>query len=102
MCITILSGGLLGLFLIGFLTKRVDGLSAFIATLITFTSVISWLFFKSSYAMARFPVIGNNLPDDFMINVVSNTGIFFVSYVLCSGLDRRSKKDLRDLTIWTN
>ena len=73
MCITILSGGLLGLFMIGFLTKRVDNFSAFIATAITIVSVIAWLFFKSDFGYDHFPVIASKIPDDFMINVFSNT-----------------------------
>jgi SSS family solute:Na+ symporter len=82
MFITILSGGLLGLFMLGFLTKRVDNKSAFIATAITVFSVCFWLFAKSSIGMALMPSVAKILPDDFSINVLSNIFIFGFGYFL--------------------
>ncbi len=102
MCITILSGGLLGLFMIGFLTKRVDNLSAIIATSITIFSVTSWLFFKSDFGVRLFPQIAPKIPDNFMINVLSNTFIFVFAYIFSVVFKRSSKKDLDNMTIWTS
>lgn len=101
MCITILSGGLLGLFMIGFLTRRVDNLSAFVATLITLCSVIGWLFFKSNTGRTLFPAVAPKIPDDFMINVLSNIFIFAFAYVFSVVFRRRSKKNIENLTVWT-
>ena len=102
MCITILSGGLFGLFMIGFLTKRVDNFSAIIATAITVVSVITWLFLKSDAGVAHFPGIASKIPDNFMINVLSNTFIFTFAYVFSVIFKRRCKKELNNLTIWTS
>ncbi len=102
MCITILSGGLLGLFLLGFLTKRVDNFSAFIATVITIISVVTWLFFKSDYGVENFPGVAAKIPDNFMINVLSNTFIFAFAYLFSVIFKRTCKKKLENLTIWTS
>jgi solute:Na+ symporter, SSS family len=102
MCITILSGGLLGLFMIGFLTKRVDNFSALVATVLTIVSVIMWLFFKSDFGVSHFPQVEQKIPDNFMINVLSNTFIFAFAYLFSVIFRRKSKKDLHNLTIWTD
>lgn len=102
MCITILSGGLLGLFMIGFLTKRVDNLSALVATAITLLSVVSWLFLKSDIGIEYFPKAASKIPDDFMINVLSNTFIFVFAYIFSIIFRRNSRKNLENLTIWTS
>jgi solute:Na+ symporter, SSS family len=91
MFITILSGGLLGLFMLGFLTKRVDNRSAFIATAITFVSVCLWLFAKSPLGIALMPGVAGMLPDDFSINVLSNVFIFCFGYFLSVVFRHKSK-----------
>jgi solute:Na+ symporter, SSS family len=91
MFITILSGGLLGLFMLGFLTKRVDNKSAFIATAITVVSVCFWLFAKSSWGIALMPSVAEILPDDFSINVLSNIFIFGFGYFLSVVSRHKSK-----------
>jgi len=92
MFITILSGGLLGLFMLGFLTKRVDNKSAFIATAITVISVCFWLFAKSTLGRTLMPTVAEILPDDFSINVLSNIFVFGFGYLLavvCRGKNRK-------------
>lgn len=102
MFITILSGGLLGLFMLGFLTRRVDNTSAFIATAITVASVCFWLFAKSAWGRTLIPSVAERLPDDFAINVLSNIFIFGFGYLLAVVFRRQSTKDLNNLTIWTS
>lgn len=101
MFITILSGGLLGLFMIGFLTKRVDNLSALVATVITILSVCVWLFLKSGPGNAMFPNVSRHIPDEFLINVISNIFIFGFAYLFAVVFNRRSSKKLDGLTLWT-
>lgn len=87
---TVLSGGLLGLFLLGFLTKRVDSQSAFIATAITVACISFWLFAKSALGRHLFPKLADILPDDFMINVFSNILTFGLAYLLSLALGKRA------------
>jgi len=102
MFITILSGGLLGLFMLGFLTKRVDNVSALVATGITTGSICFWLFVKSAAGRALMPTIADKLPDDFMINVLSNLFIFGFGYLFAVVFRRKNVKNLENLTIWTS
>jgi uncharacterized membrane protein len=100
--ITVLSGGLLGLFMLGFITKRVDNLSAFVATVITVIAICFWLFAKSHFGMSIVPGVAKRLPDDFMINVLSNIFIFIFAYIFSIVFRRKSTKKLENLTVWTN
>lgn len=95
---TVLSGGMLGLFLLGFLTRRVDSLSALIATAITASGVCFWLFVKSPAGRQVLPNVAAMLPDDFLINVLSNLFIFGFAYLFSLVFRRRSKKNLTGLT----
>jgi len=101
MFITVLSGGLLGLFMIGFLTKRVDSLSALVATVITVVSVCIWLFLKSATGSTMFPELAKLVPDEFLINVISNIFIFGFAYLFAIVFKRTSRKKLDGLTMWT-
>lgn len=99
--ITVLSGGLLGLFMIGFLTKRVDSFSALVATVITVLSVCVWMFLKSGIGSRLYPELSMRVPDEFLINVVSNIFIFGFAYLFAVIFKRRSRKKLDGLTMWS-
>ena len=49
MLMSIFDGGLLGLFLLGFLTRRVDSRAALIATVTTVAAVAVWLSLSSTW-----------------------------------------------------
>ena len=100
--ISILSAGLLGLFMLGFLTKRVDSFSALIAILITVAAVCFWLFAKSTMGLSIMPGVAEKLPDDFMLNVLSNIFIFGFAYIFAIVFRRKSLKKLDNLTVWTS
>ena len=100
--ISVLSAGLLGLFMLGFLTKRVDSFSALIAILLTVAAVCFWLFAKSAVGLSIMPGVAEKLPDNFMISVLSNIFIFVFAYVFAVVFRRKSLKKLDNLTVWTN
>jgi len=99
--ISVMSGGLLGLFLLGLLTKRVDGRSALTATVSTFSGVCLWLFFDSEFGARLFPAVSRVLPDKFWIIVLANTGLFILGTVLSYVSWQKPTRDLRGLTVWT-
>ena len=99
--ISIMGGGLLGLFLLGFLTRRVDSRVALIATACTVPSVCIWVFADSETGQRLVPSLAQVLPDKFWISILSNVFIFALAYGLSLLLTGRRKKDLTDLTIWT-
>lgn len=99
--VSILSGGLLGLFLTGFLTQRVDSRAALIATACTFAGVCLWLVVGSDTGVGIFPGLSRVLPDPFWIIVFSNIFLFVLGYGLSLLLRSHSRKDLTDLTVWT-
>ena len=99
--ISIMSGGLLGLFLLGQLTRRVDGRSAFQATMVTLAGVSLWLFIDSRLGSELFPTLAALLPDKFWIIVLGNTFLFVLGVLLSRGSRRKPDRDLTDLTVWT-
>ena len=99
--ISIMSGGLLGLFLLGQLTRRVDGRSAFQATMVTLAGVCLWLFIDSRLGSELFPTLAALLPDKFWIIVLGNTFLFVLGVLLSYGSRRKPDRDLTDLTVWT-
>jgi len=99
--IAIVSGGLLGLFLLGFVTKRVDNVSAIVATICTVLGICVWMVFDSSWAAEHFPRISKSVPDKFWINVVSNIVLFCLGYFITLFFRRTCSKDLKNLTVWT-
>ncbi|MDE2963196.1 MAG: hypothetical protein OXU26_04730, partial [Acidobacteriota bacterium] len=99
--ISIMSGGLLGLFLLGLLTRRVDGRSALQATMVTLAGVCLWLFIDSRLGSELFPSLAALLPDKFWIIVLGNTFLFVLGVLLSYGSRRRPDRDLTDLTVWT-
>lgn len=98
---SILSGGLLGLFLLGFLTLRVDSRSALMATIGAFLLICGWLILDSPIGRGTFPTFSQGLPDKFWMSVVANCFLFSTGYLLSLASARRQQKDLAGLTIWS-
>ena len=98
---SIMGGGLLGLFLLGFLTCRVDSRVALIATVGTMLSVCIWVFADSETGQRLVPSLAEVLPNKFWISVLSNVFVFALAYALSLLLTGPRKKDLTDLTDWT-
>ena len=94
--LSILGGGLLSLFLIGFLTVRVDSRAALIATLTTVTCVVCWLILDSFFSDSIFW-----LPSKMWMGVFSNLLLFTVGYAASFLGNRQSGPSLEGLTIWT-
>jgi SSS family solute:Na+ symporter len=97
----IISGGLLGLFLLGFLTKRVDSISALIATICTTIIISVWLALRSKWGINAFPSLAEIMPHEFWINVLGNIFLFVLGYMVAFISGRFSRKNLRQLTVWT-
>jgi SSS family solute:Na+ symporter len=103
--IAILSGGLLGLFLLGLLTKNVDSVAAMVATGCTVLGITIWLIVDSQWFLST--DLGQKyfsniiMPDKLMMNVVANTFLFTFGYIVTALLRRRNRKDLTDLTVWS-
>ena len=100
MILSIFTGGLISLFLLGFMTHRVDGRAAILATLATVLSVSSWLLMVSPLGAAWFPEISAAMPDNFWISTFANLFLFGVAYGLSWLLGTRHHKALTGLTIW--
>jgi len=98
---SILSGGLLGLFSLGFLTRRANNLSALIATVCTFLAICGWLIVDSPLGTSRWPSLAAWLPDKFWMSALANCFLFSFGYLLSFVLRRRESTDLTGLTIWT-
>jgi SSS family solute:Na+ symporter len=97
---SIIAGGLLGLYLLGFLTTRGDGravgpgiaFAVAFATLISFAG-LGWLPDGFTRALeSRF--------DSYYTGLASNVVMFVVGFVLAGLLPAR-RRDLRNLTLWT-
>ena len=101
MLLSILGGGLLGLFLLGFLTRRVDSRAALIATITTVVGVAVWLSLGSEAGTAMFPVIAPYVPDKFWVGVFANMVLFGVGYGSSFLFRPQGQHDrLKELTIW--
>jgi solute:Na+ symporter, SSS family len=98
---SILSGGLLGLFALGFLTRRAHNGSTLIATLCTFLAICGWLIVDSPLGRAQLPVLAAWLPDKFWISALANCFLFSFGYFLSFVIKRRESGDLMGLTVWT-
>lgn len=99
---SILSGGLLSIFLLGFLTVRVGSRPALIATIVTVSGVCLWLFADSPAGANLLPRLNQILPNKFWIIVLSNLFLFSLGYSLSFLLPGQSKNRLQNLTIWTS
>ncbi len=100
MLLSIFGGGLLGLFLLGFLTLRVDGRAALVATIATVIGVASWLFLDSSAGKEMFPQLAQSVPHKLWVSVFANAALFSIGYVV-SYLIKRSTSDFTGLTVWS-
>jgi len=98
--LSILGGGILGLFLLGLLTRRATGRSAAIATSLTLGLIIAWVGLATETAGEWFPTLHAWVQDTFWVGVVSNPLLFVLGWLLGRppGKNRRS---LARLTIWT-
>jgi SSS family solute:Na+ symporter len=96
----IVAGGLLGLYMLGFFTKRGDGraVALGIAFALAFSTLISlaelgWLpAYQIAWLRSHF--------DSYYTGIVGNIVMFAVGYVAAQLLPRRSR-DLTNLTVWT-
>ena len=98
--LSILGGGLLGLFLLGLLTRRATGRSAATATAVSVALVTGWVALGSGAAAAWFPSLHEQVLDTFWVGVVANPLLFGIGWALGGrpGTDGRS---LDGLTVWT-
>ena len=93
---SVLSGGLMGLFWLGFLTRRVDGITALIAVITTLFATVFWLF------AGRFlPEVGGFLPHEFMMIAILNLFLFGFGCLVSVVLRKKKMADAPNLTIWT-
>ena len=99
--LSVFGGGLLSLFLLGFLTRRVDSRSAFVATVVTVLFVVTWLVLDSTVTEGSDSSVSSWLPDRIWIGVFSNVVLFSVGYGMSRIRKTDEEKDLSGLTIWT-
>lgn len=80
--LSLISGGLLGLFMLGLLSKRVDNTSAITAVVVTLLGVLTWVGLDSEMGHRAVPALEGRLPDQFWIIVFGNISVFVVGYGL--------------------
>jgi SSS family solute:Na+ symporter len=94
------SGGLLGLYLLGFATKRADARAIGVGIAFTF-SFSCWMAAGKLGWLPEWLPQGLRLPiDNYYTGVVGNIGMFVVGFVLSSLLPKRPR-DLTNLTVYT-
>ena len=98
---SVVSAGLLSLFLLGFLTVRVGSRAALIATVATVLLVGAWVPFTTNAIQKQFPAVAQYLPNEFWIGVLPHLFLLLVGYAL-SFVFPRPQRDLTNLTIWTS
>ena len=98
--LSILGGGLLSLFMLGFVTLRVDSRAAVIAMVTTVLSVIIWLLLETPAAKQRFPALETSMPSSFWVGAFANLVMFTVGYGASRLIGTRHGKDLSGLTVW--
>lgn len=94
------AGGLLGLYLLGFITKRADARAIGVGIFCTFSfscwmaaSKLGWLP-DTIPAALRLPI------DNYYTGLVGNFAMFALGFLLSSFLPKRAR-DLTNLTVWT-
>ncbi len=92
----IMAGGLFGLYLLGFMTTRGDGLAAAMAILFT----IIWSAYMALVAAGHVPSWLTLPVDVYYAGIFGNVVMFVVGYAFASFLPK-PKRDLTNLTIWT-
>ena len=101
MLLSIVGGGLLGLFLIGFVTLRVGSRPAIIATVMTALFVGGWLSMDTPFAQQIFPTLSKSMPDKFWVSTFANLLLVVIAYgTSIFWVRRRTGKELAGLTIW--
>ena len=100
--VSILGAGLLSIFLLGFLTVRVNSRATLVATGCTIFGVGFWLFADSSLGNSLLPAIRSYLPNKFWIIVLSNVFLFLFAYFLSFFIKNTQNKNLKNLTVWTS
>ena len=103
----IVSTGILSLFLLGFLTRRVGSGAAGIATVSTLVLVVGWVWLDSVARRAPPPEHPGDLadfawlPDIFWIGVLSTVFLLVVGYGLAFLFPPPPKENVENFTIWT-
>lgn len=93
---------LTSLFLLGFVTTRVNSKMIAIGIVCSITFVICFLIIQSqTFGEAYFPGIRQALPDIFWLGLIVDTLMILIVYVGSLIFGLRSEKDLTNLTIWT-
>jgi SSS family solute:Na+ symporter len=92
----IMAGGLLGMYLLGFLTTRGDERAVGIAIL----STIAWSAYMTLVAAGRVPDSMRLPVDVYYAGILGNIVLFVVGFALGCLLPKR-ERDLTNLTIWT-
>jgi SSS family solute:Na+ symporter len=98
--LSILGGGLLGLFLLGLLTRRATGRSAGVATAVSVALVSGWVGLSSGLGAEWFPDLHERVLDTFWVGVVANPLLFGLGWVLGRGRSD-SDRSLEGLTVWS-
>jgi SSS family solute:Na+ symporter len=97
----VVSTGILSLFLLGFLTRRVGSTAALIATAATLVLVAAWVYLNSVAGRESFPKLAGWLPDIFWLGVVPTVFLLAVGYLLGLAFPSPPEERLKDLTIWS-
>ena len=100
MLLSVMSGGLLSLFLVGFVTLRVNSRAAMMATFVTVLSVAGWLFMDTPLGRGLFPGLAAAMPDNFWVSTFANLLLFGIAYFASLWMGSREQGNLAGLTIW--
>ena len=100
MFLSILGGGLFGLFVVGMVTLRVDCRAALTATAVTVLAVGAWLFVDTPVGRQLLPGLSAHVPDNFWVSAFANLLLFGVAYFVSLLMGSRQGKDLTGLTVW--
>ncbi|MFI4911821.1 MAG: sodium:solute symporter [Sedimentisphaeraceae bacterium JB056] len=88
---SVLSGGLLALFWLGFFTKRVSNKVAALSVVFAISASVVWLFV---------PSVSKSMPDKFWMIILLNITSFIIG-ILLSLFIKPDDKNLEGLTVWT-
>jgi len=88
----VVSADLLSLFVLGFMTARVDGRAALIATVGTVFLVAVWVFLTTEWGEESFPYLAGRLPNEFSVGVLPHLFLIVVGYFLSLLLPRQESR----------
>ena len=80
MLLSVMGGGLLSLFLVGFVTLRVNSRAAMTATAVTVLSVAGWLLMDTPLGRGMFPGLAAAMPGNFWVSTFANLLLFGIAY----------------------